>query len=101
MTGHPEKLESWKQIAGYLDRDIKTVQRWEHQEGLPIHRLLHNGHGSVFAWKLELDRWLESRQQDPDPVQQGRRPIPLDRVLCWLAIATLAIALTAHILSSP
>lgn len=101
MTTDVEKLESWKQIAGYLDRDIKTVQRWEHQEGLPIHRLLHTGHGNVFALKQELDIWLASRQRDPEPVHHGRRLVPLDRLFCWLAIATLALALTVHILRSP
>ncbi len=102
MTVHPEKLESWKQIAAYLERDIKTVQRWEHREGLPVRRLLHTGHGNVFALKAELDAWSQSRQQDPAPIHnRSRRPFPQDRVLCLLAIAALAIALTVHILRSP
>jgi hypothetical protein len=31
-------LESWKQIAAYLDRSERTVRRWEASEGLPVHR---------------------------------------------------------------
>src|SRR5579864_8507565 len=31
-------LEAWKDIAAYLRRDIRTVQRWEKSLGLPIHR---------------------------------------------------------------
>ena len=34
-------LDSWKEIAAYLRRDIRTVQRWEKQEGLPVHRPAH------------------------------------------------------------
>ena len=38
----PQKtLETWKQIAGYLDRSDRTVRRWEASEGLPVHRREH------------------------------------------------------------
>jgi hypothetical protein len=30
-------LGSWKEIAAYLGRDVRTVQRWEKKEGLPVH----------------------------------------------------------------
>ncbi len=32
------KLNSWKEIAAYLNRDVTTVQRWEKREAMPIHR---------------------------------------------------------------
>jgi len=53
-----ERLDSWKEIAAYLKRDISTVQRWEKKEGLPVHRLPHDKMGSMFAFKPELDAWL-------------------------------------------
>jgi serine/threonine-protein kinase len=53
-----DRLESWKEIAAHLNRDISTVQRWEKKEGLPIHRLPHDKVGSVFAFKSELDAWV-------------------------------------------
>ena len=56
------RLDSWKAIAAYLDRDIATVQRWEKQEGMPVHRHLHNKRGSVYAAPEELDAWQESRK---------------------------------------
>ncbi len=34
-------LDSWKEIAAYLDREVRTVQRWEKKEGLPVHRQIH------------------------------------------------------------
>jgi hypothetical protein len=36
-----ERLDSWKEIAAYLKRDVTTVQRWEKREGMPVHRHLH------------------------------------------------------------
>ena len=56
MATDVDPLESWKEIAAYLKRDVTTVQRWEKREGLPVHRHLHDKSGSVFALKHELDR---------------------------------------------
>ncbi len=66
-----ERLESWKEIATYLNRGERTVQRWEREQGLPVHRLAHNKHSSVYAYAAELDAWRESRRLDengePEP----------------------------------
>lgn len=56
------KLDSWKQIAAYLEREVRTVQRWEREEGLPVHRHSHVARGSVYALKNEIDAWRESRR---------------------------------------
>src|SRR5262245_37596657 len=56
-------LESWKEIAAYLGRDVTTVQRWERQEGLPVRRLQHSRRGSVYAYTTELDAWRSSRER--------------------------------------
>ena len=51
-----------------LNRSEKTVRRWEEKEGLPVHRLLHEKRGSVYAYADELDAWWESRKsQDGEP----------------------------------
>lgn len=57
-----DRLDSWKQIASYLQRDVTTVQRWEKREGMPVHRHLHESIGSVYASKSELDSWARSRK---------------------------------------
>jgi len=57
------RLDSWKEIASYLGRGIRTVQRWEREEGLPIHRLDHVKRGSVYASRRELTAWWESRRR--------------------------------------
>jgi len=61
-AGTPEdRLDSWKEVAAYLHRGTRTVQRWEREEGLPIHRLQHDKLGSVYGFKSELDAWWKSR----------------------------------------
>ena len=56
------RLDSWKEIASYLDRSEKTVRRWEEREGLPVHRLLHEKRSSVYAYTNELETWWKSRK---------------------------------------
>jgi TolB-like protein/Flp pilus assembly protein TadD len=60
------RIDSWKEIATYLNRGARTVQRWEREEGLPVHRLQHEKLGSVYAYTGELDAWWESRRQTLD-----------------------------------
>jgi Tol biopolymer transport system component len=55
------RLDSWKEIAAHLDRDVSTVQRWEKREGLPVHRHVHDKLGSVYAYRSEIDAWLNRR----------------------------------------
>lgn len=57
----PDKLNSWKEIARYLDRGIRTVQRWERDLALPIRRANGAGHSAVTAIRSELDQWMRSR----------------------------------------
>jgi TolB-like protein/Tfp pilus assembly protein PilF len=64
MPDHPndERLDSWKEIATYFRRDVRTVRLWEEKEGLPVHRHIHHTGGSVYAYKPELDAWREGRR---------------------------------------
>jgi TolB-like protein/Tfp pilus assembly protein PilF len=57
-----DRLDSWKEIAAYLNRDVTTVQRWEKREGMPVHRHLHDRIGSVYASRAELDAWVRGRK---------------------------------------
>jgi hypothetical protein len=54
-------LESWKQIAAYLERSERTVRRWEGSEGLPAHRREHEKQDTVFAYKHEIEAWSRAR----------------------------------------
>lgn len=64
-TSH--RLTSWKDIAAYLDRDVRTVMRWEKQGGMPVHRVPGGQRHSVFAYTHELNEWLNDEFQ---PVQR-------------------------------
>ena len=73
-TGNPaDRLDSWKEIASYLRRDVRTVQRWEKKEGLPVYRHLHDKLGSIYAYRNELTEWFNTRQQSGAPVATGNR----------------------------
>src|SRR5260370_14204174 len=52
-----DRLDSWKEIASHLKRTVRTVQRWERHEGMPVHRHLHQRANSVYARRSELDDW--------------------------------------------
>lgn len=110
----PERLESWKEIAAYLNRDVTTVQRWERREGMPVHRHLHDKRGSVYALGSELDAWQKTRKlrldEDPDVATEpvvdaipsraavrGRsRWLVLGSAVALLALLTLAFVLARN-----
>ena len=103
------RLNSWKEIAGYLGRGIRSVQRWESEEGLPVHRLSHDKRGTVYAYKYELDSWWESRRVAltaeeaetsalPEPTTathsfQSRRPILIKAAAGLAFLTSIGIAL--------
>src|SRR5215469_15207473 len=76
----PQKtLESWKQIAAYLDRSERTVRRWESLEGLPIHRRGHQKSDTVFAYKHEIEAWARRRtrfRSQEQPVSRAEVHVP-------------------------
>lgn len=77
-----DRLDSWKEIASYLKRDVTTVQRWEKREGMPVHRHLHDKIGSVYALRAELDAWARSRRPASaglgEPTQADSGTLPAD-----------------------
>ena len=79
-AGEP-RLESWGEIASYLRRDIRTVQRWEKELGLPVRRLKIGKLGSVYAYRSELDKWYQERQpqteaEDVEPEEKTNGETP-------------------------
>jgi TolB-like protein/Tfp pilus assembly protein PilF len=98
-----DRLDSWKEIAAYLKRDVTTAQRWEKREGMPVHRHVHDKRGSVYAVVSELDAWLQSRRQslgDEDEEPRSETPVeaegnrqqsPTLSVRGWLALAGVVV----------
>jgi len=115
--GSPRRrLDSWKEIASYLGRGERTVQRWAKETGLPVHRLHHAGGHTVYAYTDELDAWLHERSSSTAKtdssessdtlaaadVESSARPASRRRG--WIVAAVLAAAagLTASVvLESP
>ena len=122
-----DRLDSWKEIAAFLGRGVTTVQRWEQEEHLPVHRHAHAKRGSVFALKSELEHWRRGRSIDPveteqfdqsiddatarpapddvfaqpPPTESGAAPLPArrNRYVTLAAIAVLATSGLGMILS--
>ncbi len=68
-TDPADRLDSWKEIASFLRRDVRTVQRWEKKEGLPVHRHHHDKLGSVYASRAEVNAWFTGREQAGAPAE--------------------------------
>ena len=83
-----ERLESWKEIAAYLKRDVRTVQRWEKREGLPVYRHLHAKLGTVYAHRSELEAWWNNRRPALENKAARRRRWPVVAAAALLAVAT-------------
>ena len=109
VTGGPgaaeRRLSSWKEIAGYFERDVRTVQLWEQKEGLPIHRQEHSLRASVYAYPSELDQWFNDRlrkrpaETEPAVVEPALFPSSVrpqaGRTWIWFAALASAIVLAA------
>jgi tetratricopeptide (TPR) repeat protein len=85
------RLDSWKEIAGFFDRDERTVKRWEKERQLPVHRLPGGSRARVFAFTDELKRWMHSLEsapaeanppaettEIPDDIQTGMPQLPAE-----------------------
>src|SRR5258708_192863 len=55
-------LTSWKEIARYLGKGVRTAQRWEQHLGLPVRRPIGASQKSaVLLHREEVDVWLTTR----------------------------------------
>jgi TolB-like protein/Tfp pilus assembly protein PilF len=84
-----QRLDSWKAIAAYLKRDVRTVQRWERYEGLPVHRKLHGKLSSIYAYTSELDAWW-SEGRSSSPSEAAPDAIPQRPLLAVLPLRNLS-----------
>lgn len=84
-------LDSWKEIASYLGRSVRTVQTWEKREGLPVHRHRHRRGGTVYAFPAEIDEWKHSR----DDLGDRRPEAAAWKPRSWRPVAALAIVAVA------
>lgn len=76
------RLDSWKEIAHYLRRGVRTAQRWERDAGLPVRRVTADG-GAVYAFQSDIDAWWQRRGINDRPPRSrppttGPVPAPID-----------------------
>jgi hypothetical protein len=82
-------LSSWKEIASYFGKGVRTVQRWERELGLPVLRPREGAaKGRVIAHPGDLSSWIGGRwvaraiQRPPStPVRDLREQIQTSRKL--------------------
>jgi Tol biopolymer transport system component len=100
LTPLEDRLDSWKEIAAYLNRDVTTVQRWEKREGMPVHRHQHDRIGSVYSSRTELDTWTRSRnlpaaQENVNDAPSSNPPASPPRPSVWTGIRKSVLLLAA------
>lgn len=105
---HGERLESWKEIAVFLGKGVRTVQRWEQTENLPVRRHQHERAGTVYAYKSEILEWYQGRQlaleSERGPLETSWRPGSAEsrpRILWWLIGAVLTGLLAVAVFLIP
>ena len=86
------RLESWKEIGAYLQRDSTTARRWEKEEGLPVHRHSHKSRSSVYAYASEIDAWRAGRKVAPEPVP----PRPLWKIPTFALTMLLCLVMVGN-----
>jgi Tol biopolymer transport system component len=92
LRPNEQTLDSWKAIAAYLKRDVRTVRRWEKSEGLPVRRHLHQAQSTVYAYRSEIDAWATTRQPRRQEIPAWRRRVP---ALSFAAVLMLSLLLVA------
>lgn len=88
-----EVLNSWKEIAAYMGRGVRTVQRWEQELGLPVRRPRGKERSAVIALKMDLDKWLQHTPQGAAPHEANFRVdhVQLRRNTALLVIRTAEV----------
>lgn len=108
-SGNADRLDSWKEIASYLNRNVRTVQRWEALESMPVHRHFHAKAGSVHAFRSELDAWRTQRSDcrppggdQTRPTQRAEQPLINDQEQASLrtVLEAILVHLTAQAVSA-
>ncbi len=96
-----QTLETWKEIAAHLRRDVTTVRRWEKREGLPVHRHQHDSGVSVYAFPGELDAWRRNRRLAGVKPSSTRASIARRVAVAIAFAAAAAVVLKGPILDPP
>ena len=90
--GNGDRLDGWKEISAYLNRSIRSAQRWNQEMGMPVHRVQGVKGTIVHAFRSEIDEWLQTNEVPPDgqsePSRRGKPGRPW--LFGWAVSATVA-----------
>ena len=81
------RFNSWKEIASYLTSSVRTVQRWEKAESLPVHRHAHARQDTVYAYQDEIDAWRADRDRQ---ITRGSTPQSTEMAFLQAELASAA-----------
>jgi hypothetical protein len=95
-------IESWKAIAAFFSVSVRTVQKWEQELGLPVHRM-PGAKGRVYAYAAELRDWKAGQRTElpialgPDlPEEPEEAAIdPSTKLLRWAVLVVVLAVLSA------
>jgi hypothetical protein len=96
MPDSGRRLTSWKEIAAYLGREVRTVMRWEKARALPVHRGSGARAGVVFAETRELDAWMRG-DATPIPLSSPAASVPRPATRRWLLAVAAALTLAGGV----
>ena len=83
----PPVLTCWKDIANYMGKGVRTVQRWEQEFGLPVRRPLGSNKKAVLARPADLDAWVALRCRSREPLPPAANGNRSDAVMRLAALA--------------
>lgn len=99
--GYGERLDSWKEIAVYLHRGVRTVQRWERLRGLPVHRLPGGRRSVICADRQEIDAWWHNRGVQLESDEASHKSRRWVSAVIWIAAALAGAALISLLTDLP
>ena len=86
-----KQLDGWKEISDYLNRDVRTCQRWELELGLPVYRVKKDSlRSKVFGYTTEIDEWF-SHISKSDSLEKKQPELKKWFILSLLVIVILAV----------
>jgi TolB-like protein len=92
-----DRLDSWKEISGYLKRDIRTCIRWKNLYSLPVHKIDEKSpYSRVFAYKSEIDKWLKEKSNN-----KLKESLLTNKWIYGILASVLILSLVIYILLNP
>ena len=77
-----DRLDSWKAIAAFIGKDVRTALRWAKDGGMPVYHHAGRKRGAVYAYRSEIDAWIHADRNQTRPVRPVHPLMPQGLRLC-------------------